>query len=103
MKEAGRTDASHLESSKHEESRNTDTPQTVSLYKPQGYSSKFIETRNQKFGGCSEQYSDSEYVELSQKFSTLTEGKFLRRESALEGAKVEVPAKEEEEHHEDEI
>ena len=94
LKEAGKTDKSQLEVSKNEDDRNTGTPQTVSLYKPEGYSRKFIETRNQ-IGGGSEQYSDSEYVELSQKFSTLTEGKFFRKDSGTEGAKVEVAKHEE--------
>ena len=57
----------------------------MSLYKPEGYSRKFIETR----GGNSEHCSDSDYVELSQKFSTLTEGKFLRKESAIDPSRNE--------------
>ena len=49
LKEAGKTDASHLQITKNQSERNTDTPQTISMYKPQGYSNKFISTKNQKF------------------------------------------------------
>lgn len=76
---AGYTDNSQLEASKNEE-RSVDTPQTVSMFKPSHPNGKFSETKNQRFEGRSDQYSDSEYVELSQKFSTLTDGKFFRNE-----------------------
>jgi hypothetical protein len=36
--------------------------------------SEMADTKKNAFDG----YSDSEYVELSQKFSTFTDGKFLR-------------------------
>lgn len=40
--------------------------------------SRFTDTKNMGFDKRSDQYSDNEYVELSQKFSTLTDGKFFK-------------------------
>jgi hypothetical protein len=43
----------------------------------------FSDTKNMGFDKrSSDHYSDNEYVELSQKFSTLTDGKFFRNELA---------------------
>lgn len=39
---------------------------------------KFNESKNKGFDKRSEIYSDSDYVELSQKFSTVTDGKFMK-------------------------
>ena len=39
---------------------------------------KLTETKNKGFDLKSENYSDSEYAEMSQKFSTLSDGKFFK-------------------------
>jgi hypothetical protein len=40
--------------------------------------SRFTDTKNMGFDKPSDNCSDNEYVELSQKFSTLTDGKFFK-------------------------
>ena len=42
--------------------------------------SRFTDTKNMGFDKRSDHYSDNDYVELSQKFSTLTDGKFFKNE-----------------------
>lgn len=64
----GYTDTSQLETSKHEDERATETPQTTSMLK----------IKNLGFDKRSDHFSENEYVELSQKFSTLTDGKFFK-------------------------
>lgn len=39
---------------------------------------KLAETRNKGFDIKSDNYSDSEYAEMSQKFSTVSDGKFFK-------------------------
>lgn len=41
------------------------------------------EGKNKGFDRKSDHYSDSEYIELSQKFSTLTDGKFFKNETPM--------------------
>lgn len=94
---AGYTDNSQLEASKNGEERSVDTPQTVSMFKHSNANAKFSETKNQRFEGRSDQYSDSEYVELSQKFSTLTDGKFFRHELLCQHPEPEGRREEEDE------
>jgi hypothetical protein len=63
--------------SKHEGGRSVDTPNTISMFKTKNnLGTKFSETKHPD--RRSDNYSDSEYVELSQKFSTLTDGKFFK-------------------------
>lgn len=75
---AGYTDTSQLASSKHEDQRNTDTPQTTSMLKTKNFGSRFTDTKNMGFDKRSDNCSDNQYIELSQKFSTLTDGKFFK-------------------------
>lgn len=59
--------------------RNTETAQTTSMLKTKNIHSRFTD-KNVGFDKRSDQYSENEYVELSQKFSTLTDGKFFKNE-----------------------
>lgn len=47
------------------------------MLKTKNLGSRFGDTRNVGFDKRSEQLSENEYVEMSQKFSTLTDGKKL--------------------------
>lgn len=73
------TDGSQLEISKHEQ-RNTESAQTTLFKTKNNLVSKFNESKNRGFDRKSDHYSDSQYVQLSQKFSTLTDGKFFKNE-----------------------
>ena len=48
--------------------------------KTKNFCSRFTDTKNGGFDKRSDHFSENEYVELSQKFSTLTDGKFLKNE-----------------------
>lgn len=67
---------SHLAVSNHLKmsNRKANTPDNVSSMKKVTRISEMLQTKKTPFDG----YSDSEYVELSQKFSTFTDGKFLK-------------------------
>ena len=43
---------------------------------------KFNESKNKGFDRKSDHCSDSDYIELSHKFSTVTDGKFFKNERA---------------------
>lgn len=76
VKEEGLSDASNLAVSKHESYRKAVTPDdgNCTAFKKSKLNSEFNDTKNKQFEG----YSDSQYVQLSQKFSTFTDGKFLK-------------------------
>lgn len=80
---AGYTDCSQLQGSKQEQERATETPQTTSMLKTKNFGSRFTDTKNMGFDKPSEQFSENEYVQLSQKFSTLTDGKFFKNELGM--------------------
>ena len=50
------------------------------MLKTKNFVSRFTDTKNGNFDKRSDNFSDNEYVELSQKFSTLTDGKFFKNE-----------------------
>ena len=73
------TDASQFSISKPDNERNIESAQTT-MFKTKNNLAKFNESKNKGFGGKSDHYSDSEYIELSQKFSTVTDGKMFKNE-----------------------
>ena len=53
----GNTDVSQLGTSKHEDERNTGTPQTASMLKTKNFGSRFTDTKNLGFDKRSDHYS----------------------------------------------
>ena len=72
------TDNSQLGITKNEDERSIETPQTTSMIKTKNFGNRFTDTKNMGFDKPSDHYSENEYVELSQKFSTITDGKFFK-------------------------
>lgn len=89
---------SQFSNSKIEESRHIESAQTTLFKTKNNLASKFNESKNKGFDRKSDICSDSDYIELSNKFSTVTDGKFFKNELASQ----QINGREQEEnHHED--